>query len=87
MKRTALAWAVAAALGGLLLLQLPAARAFGEPDVWFWLGTLLVASLAVLSTTVASPVAWKTPVPGVEKETTLEGAEDRVPRIVRTRNQ
>ena len=49
MKRALLVawtWVVVAALGGLLLLQLPAARALGEPDGWFWLGALLVAGLA-----------------------------------------
>ena len=52
MKRAMLmawAWVVATALVGLLLLQLPAARAQSAPDAWFWLGTLLVAGLAVLS--------------------------------------
>ncbi|MDP2368749.1 ABC transporter permease [Rhodoferax sp.] len=52
MKRPhqwALAWVAVAALGGLLLLQFPAARGQAEPDLWFWLSTALVAALAVLS--------------------------------------
>ena len=49
MKLRALVWVVVAALGGLLLLQFPAAHAQAEPDAWFWLGTLLVAGLAALS--------------------------------------
>jgi len=45
----ALAWVVLAAVGGLLLLQCPAAQAQAEPDAWFWLGSVTVAALAVLS--------------------------------------
>ena len=45
----ALAWVVLAAVGGLLLLQCPAAHAQAEPDAWFWLGSVTVAALAVLS--------------------------------------
>jgi NitT/TauT family transport system permease protein len=45
----ALVWVVVAALGGLLLLQFPAAHAQAEPDPWFWLASTMVAALAVLS--------------------------------------
>ena len=49
VKQRALAWVVVAALGGLLLLQFPAAHAQAEPDPWFWLASTMVAALAVLS--------------------------------------
>jgi len=49
VKQRALAWVVVAALGGLLLLQSPAAHAQAEPDPWFWLASTMVAALAVLS--------------------------------------
>ena len=48
-KQRALVWVVVAALGGLLLLQFPAAHAQAEPDPWFWLASTMVAALAVLS--------------------------------------
>lgn len=45
----ALTWVVVAALGGLLLLQFPAAHAQAEPDPWFWLSTAVVAGLVGMS--------------------------------------
>ena len=45
----AVGWSAAAALAGLALLQLPAARALQLPDAAFWLCTLIVATLAGFS--------------------------------------
>lgn len=45
----ALGWVAAAALAGLALWQMPAARAQAEPDAWFWLGMIAVAVLAGVS--------------------------------------
>lgn len=49
VKQRALVWVAVAALGGMLLLQFPAAHAQAEPDPWFWLASTMVAALAVLS--------------------------------------